>query len=235
MSNNRKTLKNAPNKYESIFGAFYIVAEQLPVPLLLALVFKLFKLPLSNLWMNFAFFAVNFVVVAAVFHKFLAASLRQLGRRFGHVLGNCVAGFLLYWASNVFVSLIITLCFPSFANANDAYIQTLANDDFWVIFVGSVLLVPLAEETLFRGVLFGSLDKWNRPMAYILSALLFGAIHIVGYLLDGSYTLVEAAISMLQYLPAGLCLAWVYAETDTIFAPILVHTANNLIAVMAMR
>lgn len=235
MSKNRKTLKNAPNKAESIFGWCYIAAEQLPIPFLLVLVFNLFGLPVSDLWMNFAFFAVNFVVVVVVFHKFLAASLRQLGRRIGHVLGNSVAGFLLYWASNVFVRLVITLCFPSFANANDAYIQTLANDDYWVIFVGSVILVPLAEETLFRGVIFGTLDKWNRPMAYILSALLFGGIHIAGYLLNGSYTLQEAAISMLQYLPAGLCLAWVYADTDTIFAPILVHTTNNLIAVMAMR
>lgn len=235
MSKKSKTLINTMTTPELIFGWIYIIAQQFIVPLLLDLVFKSFGLPESDLWVNFAFFATNFVVVIIAFRKYLAASLRQLGKRFGHVLGDCVAGFLLYWAANVFVSMIIALWVPTYANANDAYIQTMANDDFWIMFIGSVILVPLAEETLFRGVIFGTLDRLNRPLAYILSTLIFGAIHIVGYLLLGIYSLQDAAISMLQYLPAGLCLGWVYADTDTIFAPVLVHTTINLIGVMYMR
>ena len=235
MSTNRNTSLHPLTKAEAIFGFCYILAQQFLIPMLLEQIFDLCGFPKTSLWMNFAFFACNFILVIFVFHKFLAASLRQLGKRFGHVLGDCVAAFLLYMASNVFVSLIINLCFPSFANANDAYIQTLANDRFWVIFASTVVLVPLAEEVLFRGVIFGTLYRWNRPLAYIFSTLIFGGIHIVGYLFTEGYTWVDAAVSMLQYLPAGFCLAWVYADTNTIFAPVLVHTIVNLIAVMAMR
>ena len=231
----KNTLTNHPGRAATVFGWFYFFAQQVPIPILLAMAFEIFHLPASNLWMNFAFFCFNFTVVILVYHRYLGAALAQLGKRFGHVLGDCVACFLLYMAANVFVSVIITLCFPSFANANDANIQSMANDRFWVTFVGTVLLAPLAEEVLFRGVIFGSLYRLNRPMAYIFSTLLFGSVHIIGYLFTDGYTWTEAAVSLLQYLPAGLCLGWVYADTNTIFAPVLVHTTVNLIAVMAMR
>lgn len=235
MSKNQKTLRNDLTPAESVFGWCYIIARQFLISLLLQIVFKLLGLPESNLWLNFAFFAFNFVVIVTVYRKFLAAGLRQLGKRFGHVLGDCAACYLLYTASTVFVGLIIGLCFPTFSNANDANVQSLVKDQLWVTFVGTVILAPVAEEVLFRGVVFGTLYRWNRPLAYVLSALFFGAIHIMGYLATGAYTWAEAAVSMLQYLPAGLCFAWLYADTDTIFAPILVHTINNLIAITAMR
>ena len=231
----KNTLHIHPGNMATIFGWCYILAQQFIVPYLLAWCFKLLHLPLTNLWLNFSFFALNFVVVVIVFRKFLTAGLQQLGKHFGSVLGNSVAAFLLYMSSNVFVSLVINICFPTFSNANDAYIQTLASNKFWVMFVGTVVLVPLAEEVFFRGVVFGTLYRWNRPLAYVLSTLFFGAIHIVGYLFTDGYTWTEAFVSMLQYLPAGFCLAWVYAETNTIFAPVLVHTTVNLIAILAMR
>ena len=231
----KNTLQTHPGEKATIFGWCYILAQQFLIPQLLIRGFEALNLPLTSLWVNFAYFTLNFVVVVVVFRKFLAAGLRQLGKRFGHVFGNSVAAFLLFTAANVFVNLIIALFFPSHSNANDAYIETLADEQFWVMFVGVVVLAPLAEEVLFRGVVFGTLYRWNRPLAYIFSSLFFGGIHIAAYLLNGSYTWTEAAVSMLQYLPAGLCLAWVYADTNTIFAPILVHVTVNIIAVSAMR
>ena len=38
-------------------------------------------------------------------------------------------------------------------------------------------------------------------------------------------------MAFLQYLPAGLCLAWAYTKADTIFAPILIHAAVNAVSI----
>ena len=38
-------------------------------------------------------------------------------------------------------------------------------------------------------------------------------------------------MAFLQYLPAGLCLAWAYTKADTIFAPILIHAIINAVSI----
>ena len=59
----------------------------------------------------------------------------------------------------------------------------LAPDGFsWTIVVGMVLigglLAPLAEEIIFRGLLYGWLRRfWRVIPAAVVSALVFGAVH----------------------------------------------------------
>ena len=47
--------------------------------------------------------------------------------------------------------------------------------------------------------------------------------------------LILLALCLLQYLPAGLCLAVAYEKSDSILCPILMHTVINAIGVYAMR
>ena len=63
--------------------------------------------------------------------------------------------------------------------------------------------------------------------------LAFALIHILGYV--GQYTPLEILMAVLQYLPAGLCLAWSYTKADTIFAPIAIHATVNFITLTARR
>ena len=58
-------------------------------------------------------------------------------------------------------------------------------------------------------------------------------IHILGYI--GVYSPLEIVMAFLQYLPAGLCLAWTYTKAQTIFAPIMVHSLVNAIAIGLLR
>lgn len=229
----KHTLQNTMTKAEYIFGICYLAAQQFAIPFLLLVVATLLGMEMSSLWINIAFFAVNFVVILFAFWRYLGKNLRHLGRNFLSVLGVCVAGFLLYWSANFLMSLLIYLNFPDYANANDVHIQSMASEQYWVIFASSVLLVPLTEETLYRGVIFGFLDRYSRPLAYIFSVSVFAAIHVVGYI--GTTEPIYLPVGMLQYVPAGLCLSWAYARTDTIFAPVMIHTAVNLMGMLAMR
>ena len=42
-------------------------------------------------------------------------------------------------------------------------------------------------------------------------------------------------LCFIQYLPAGLCLAWTYTKADNIIAPVLVHGIINAIAIGLVR
>ena len=67
---------------------------------------------------------------------------------------------------------------------------------------------------------------------YILSALVFCAIHVISYI--GSADPLTLVLCFVQYLPASLCLAWAYTEADNIFAPILIHIAVNTMSILAL-
>ncbi len=220
-------------KAEYIFGICYLVAQQFLIPYLLVLGAVWLRLPIDELWLNFTFFVLNIVVICIGFSRYLGKNLRHLGKNILQILSTSVVGFVVYWASNLLVSIAIFLYFPSFSNANDASIQAMASQQYWIMFTGSVILVPVVEEVLYRGVIFSFLDRYSRPLAYLLSALFFAAIHVVGYI--GSMEPMYLLVSVLQYLPAGLCLCWAYARTGNIFAPVLIHTAVNLMGMLAMR
>ena len=59
------------------------------------------------------------------------------------------------------------------------------------------------------------------------------AIHVLGYI--GSYDIGRLVLCFIQYLPAGLCLAWTYTKADNIAAPMVVHAIVNAVAIGALR
>jgi len=86
-----------------------------------------------------------------------------------------------------------------------------------VIAVFAVVLAPLAEEALFRGILFTALRDAGWPgAAYGVASVGFGAIH--GNL---------AALLPLSVF--GGFLAWLYVRTGNLLAPITAHLIFNLV------
>ena len=209
-----KKLSVSLPKNQISFGFLYMLAQLFALPPLLTWGNWLLGSPLSASQLNFIFFALNFIVITVVYRHFLLENLKILLQSPWRVLRFAGAGLMLYWAGSFLVGLLIVSLSPSFANANDQSIAALTQDNAALMGVGTVLLVPVVEETLYRGVLFGWAYGKNTLLAYALSTVLFGAIHIIGYL--GVYTPLELGLSFLQYVPAGLCLAWSY-EKQTVF------------------
>ena len=228
-----KKLSVSLSKNEVYLGFIYMLAQLFVLPPLLTWGNWLLGSPLSVSQLNFIFFALNFIIITVAFRRFLIENLKILLQNPWRVFRFAGAGFMLYWVSSFLVGLLIIKLSPGFVNANDQSIAELTQDNVVLMSVGTVLLVPVVEETLYRGVLFGWAYRKNTLLAYALSTILFGCIHIVGYL--GVYTPLELGLSFLQYIPAGLCLAWSYEKADSIWAPILIHIAINQMGNLYMR
>lgn len=83
------------------------------------------------------------------------------------------------------------------------------------------LAVGIGEEIMFRGVLFRWIDeKWGFVAALIVSAVLFGLIHIFQ---DSASLWSSFAIA----IEAGLLLAAAYKYSGTLWLPIGIHWAWN--------
>lgn len=87
-------------------------------------------------------------------------------------------------------------------------------------YIVSYAIIPaFVEEILFRGTVCKSLQIYGKGTAVVISATLFALMH----------TNIE---QMLYTFVAGLFFAWLYVETKSVKAPILLHFVNNFISVV---
>lgn len=229
--NNSKRLSVHMSRTETLLGWLYFLFYIMALPALLAVLWEGLGWDSSSAVgkarLNFVFFVINFVAVVAIFHRFLWKSLGQIGRRFWGFIQAVILGWVMYQASTAAVSWLISLLRPGLQNLNNDYFASMAAGNFLLTASGTVLLVPVAEECFFRGLIFQGLHRKSRWLAYTVSILAFAFVHVAGFV--GRYGLGDMLLGLLQYLPAGAALGWAYEKSDTIFAPILIHTLVNAI------
>lgn len=120
-------------------------------------------------------------------------------------------GLLLNAAVSVGFAFLPADWVESYAQAAE---QTAAGTDFFSIFAVAVI-VPICEETVFRGFAYGRFQKaMPKYAAAILQALLFGLMH--GHPLWMAYAFIM-----------GLVFAFVREKYGSLRAPILLHMAFN--------
>jgi membrane protease YdiL (CAAX protease family) len=128
----------------------------------------------------------------------------HIGRYWWTVLGMTVV-LLLF---SVGASSLTSLLFPGLTET--AAISTDQNPV--LLFVSLVVLPPLVEELLFRGVLLERWTvKWRLGVAVIVQAVCFGILHVDP---------VGAGVF-------GVCMALFYLRARTLLVPMAVHAMNN--------
>ena len=215
------------------FGWGYLIFQTALLGLLLGLAIRLFSLPWGSAEINLIYFCVNFVVTTVCFRRFLWESLRLCLGRMLRILAIAVIGLLSYFVLTAWVSSLIIAIEPGFANVNDQNISAISQKYYVFTAICSVFLVPIAEELLHRGVVFGSIYPRSRVAAYVISVIVFALIHISAYI--GYFDLKLLFLCFLQYVPAGICLAASYEISGIIITPIAIHIAVNAIGMLAMR
>ncbi len=98
------------------------------------------------------------------------------------------------------------------------------NLTFWgtaIYFILAVIVAPILEEIVFRGIIFRSLERFSMSFAVVFSSLCFGILHM----------------NLYQGLPVigmGMVLAYMTGKTGSLRPAIAAHMLNNLISVLAV-
>lgn len=216
-----------------MFGWGYLLFQLILMPSLMNAINGILPHKLTQTELNFTFFLLNFLAVTVIFHRFLGNSFDQILRHPGSFCEAIILGTVAYYACTWLITWSVTKLDPGFSNANDASMSALTQGNWYMMAVGTVILVPLAEECFYRGLVFRPLYSHSHAAAYLISTAVFAFIHIAGYI--GKYSPLGLVLCFLQYLPAGLCLAWSYVRGDTIWAPILIHAFINARSIYALR
>jgi tetratricopeptide (TPR) repeat protein len=86
-----------------------------------------------------------------------------------------------------------------------------------------VVIGPMAEEIIFRGLMYGALEKRLRVSGAILaSSLVFALVHL-------------QAMYVVPIFLLGMVLGWARWKTGSLGLPILLHVLNNGVALLLLR
>ena len=221
------------SRSEKIWGWVYLAFSLIALPSLLTILNSKLASPMDEGTLNFTFYCINFLAVCCIFSSFLRDSLVAAWRDLWNFIQAVVLGYVALWATTKAMDFVMDYLLPGFTNINDSSIIAMAKTGYTLTAIGVVILVPLVEEVLYRGLIFRNLYRSSQVAAYLVSMAAFAAIHVLAYI--GTESVTTLVLCFLQYLPAGLCLAWTYTKADNIFAPIVVHAIVNAVAIGALR
>ena len=230
---NSDFLSSSLTRQEKLYGAVWLVFETLLFSMLLQVLNGLLPTPLPQAEVNFVFFSVNFAVVAIIFRRYLWAQVKLLPNLMGKIFSTAITLFMAYWIANFLLMQVLFALNPEHFSINDVTIQSLVREDYFLMFLGSVILVPITEECLFRGLLFRGLHDRSPILAWVVSTALFSAVHIINYI--GAYPFDTILLCFVQYIPAGVCLAGAYRLSGSLLSPILIHALVNFVGMLALR
>ena len=156
MKRNR-SLSACPTAQESVAGGVYFIFQLLVLPSILRWVNAQLSQPLTETELNFTYYLINFLAAILIYHEFLGRSARQATQHIAYFCQAVVLGLAAYYACNFLTLRLIRLLVPSFTNYNDEVISAMSRSGRYLMVVSTVILVPPAEECVFRGLIFRNL------------------------------------------------------------------------------
>lgn len=124
-------------------------------------------------------------------------------------------------ASSVFLNNLINLSgLDRLLTGYEQVSDMIFGSPFRVQLLMSGILIPAAEEMIFRGLDYTALRaRFSVTISMSVSSFLFGIFH-------------GNPLQFVYAFAIGLILAWCYEEEDGLWAPVLVHVAANLVSIV---
>ncbi|SKB62847.1 hypothetical protein SAMN05660477_00348 [Soonwooa buanensis] len=171
------------------------------------------------------------MVLPLIFYQFFVLKPKGLDLKFDfkkNTFVTYILAFPLMFGMMLIAEYLVTLVPTSgyfFGNLYKSFtnqMSALAVDNVTMILL-TVILAPLLEEFLFRGLIQKSIIKTglNPKISILISAFIFGAFHVYPWQFVGAFLL-------------GIVLGIVYEKTKSLVLPILLHAFNNLISALIM-
>ena len=150
------------------------------------------------------------------FAQFVGMRRVRLGTVVAAAVSITVAGILI----SVLYSVVMSLLHVQAVGNAEQLVRLLGATPLGVAvaFVSVSVIAPIAEESVFRGVIFTSLrESWGEGWAIVASGILFGAIHL-------------DPLVMIPTALLGMLLARVYSSTRSLWASIACHATYNAVS-----
>ena len=224
---------NLMSRREKIAGWIYLPIHVVVLPLFLGTVIYLLsggKVP-DDVTLNVIYLLIGLIFLLVTQFRFFHDSYVVLTRNFRRALTTMLLGYFILMLCGAAMNLLSALFGSLPSSPNDEAVNELAQMDMRRVVATAVIMAPIVEETLFRGMIFGSLRGKSRFAAYAVSMILFALVHTWQYaVVAHSFA---PLLSAVLYLPIGFVLAFCYDRTGSIWTPIFFHMFYNALALSA--
>lgn len=176
---------------------------------------------------------VNFIIYFVLFGVILLFSSKHFKHYFGKFKDKTTYIKGIKWGivligSSVIYSIIKEMLFPEIGDNNNQTSVLDITSQFPILStIVFGLIGPICEEFGYRVGLFGLINKKNKVVAYIVSAIIFGLIHFD----FTSEDILTEIINIPDYMISGLILCRVYDKYG-VETSIVSHATNNLTSII---
>jgi Predicted metal-dependent membrane protease len=183
-----------------------------------------------NCYLNFIVDLSMLIIVGLTMKKMIIDQWNDFKKDIKeNLLYGCVVGTLLIYGVNIVGGMITLMLGGNASSENQQLVVSITMAHPAIMVFTTVVLAPLLEEFIFRGMVFGWLYEWNPKIAHFVSAFIFGFIHVMSAVLSGN---LSEWIQIFSYFFMGGILSYLYEKKNNIFVPILTHSMNNLISML---
>ena len=172
---------------------------------------------------NVIYYLLSATLVFLVFWNFLRSSFDRLLDRLPENLFALVTGL-----GGAAVLHLVVMLFPyPVDNPNpSSYAEQFQLAPSATIAI-LVVLMPVVEEVLFRGLLFGSLRPYSRPLAWVVCVAGYCVYCVWQFVYSFGAVDFRYLLLAFQYLPMSAALTWCYDRGGSIWSAVLLHMILN--------
>ncbi len=166
------------------------------------------------------------IIAAAMFGFFKnkgqkLKAVYKIPSRCAKAVGNFAAVYGMGQIAN-FLTMLVTALLTSGNDLNDSFntvsdIQAPTMGAAWYLLFTLVVIAPIFEEFIFRGVLMDALKPYGNGLAIFVTGILFGVYH-------GNFQQLFYTATM------GIALGYIANVTNSIFATTIIHAIFNSIS-----
>lgn len=175
----------------------------------------------NNFFLMITFFAGLMTVPLLILIKYLDMKKQRLQGAYGYK-SVFFAKYLLIipfaitfmYAGNMVVAMLEKI-FPFIAHTYDKTYETIFGADMWVQIITAIILGPIVEELIFRGLMYIRLKRmFGGGIAALVTGLVFGVYH--WNISQGIYAFLFSYAAI-----------FIYEKYKKVYAPIIMHIVAN--------
>ena len=162
---------------------------------------------------------IMILIIYIIFQKEISNAIKDIKKNHLTYFKKYLKVYLL----GVFIMMLSNMIIMALGGGSSEN-ETLIRNEFQLypvyIYISSVFLAPVLEESIFR-LGFRAIFK-NNTLFILASGLVFGSLHLMGMPFDNLFP-----IYLLSYCSCGIAFAYIMAKTNNIFVSMGFHFMHN--------
>ena len=186
---------------------------------------------LSNTQLNVICYGLGLAFVLIGLRGWLRRSFDAALDAKGRFLLGIVGGYAVNIALSFVISaLILLLGIELGSSPNNEAVMAESATQMGRIAVVTVVMAPMVEEPLFRGLLFGTARRYSRLLGYVLSVLVYAVYCVWQFVYAYGTVDLRYLLLFVEYVPMSLALTWCYDNGGSIWSAIALHMVLNAVS-----